>query len=182
MGPELRRGEHGTRRLHRHTSGGGYVPLGHTASCGSGVFNLWTLKLTSEGEVAWEKVYPTANPMNPASIKQIPRGRVRRLRLDPEETGGPAQAWVARLDSEGSILWQRTHGDPSMRASLHHMSDTADGGLVGTGYLYLDAVGAFVNKVWVIKWDAAGEADWQNTYWSACNGFGRDVRETGDGG
>ena len=86
------------------TADGGYVSVGATASFGDESFNLWILRLSSSGNIIWQKVYSgewSGNPL--AQVMQTPDGGfiVSTNYSDPASMDW--NFWVLKLDNNGEI-------------------------------------------------------------------------------
>ncbi len=143
------------------TADGGYAAAGDSS---------WTaepfkiLKVDENLNVQWHKSYYVSGALTAVSI-------------DTTDNGGfyvagninPAGAWIMKLDSEGTILWQKTFGN---RAEF--IRRTSDGGAIVAGSINSD--------VWIFKLDSNGNIQWQKSY-GGKNGEGaRTIEQTVDGG
>ena len=74
---------------------------------------------------------------------------------------GAGDAWIIRVEEDGSVAWQRTYGGAGydMAYDLH---ETADGGFVAAGLTESFSVGG--QDVWVFKLDASGDVEWERSY------------------
>ncbi|MFI5172971.1 MAG: MopE-related protein, partial [Chitinophagales bacterium] len=96
--------------------------------------------------------------------------------------------WIAKLDISGNLEWDNTIGG-SGEDYLNNAKQTADGGYILGGYSYSNISGDKTENskngsddYWVIKLDASGNIEWQNTI----GGNGSDdliaLQQTTDGG
>jgi uncharacterized repeat protein (TIGR01451 family) len=107
---------------------------------------------------------------------------------DVSNNHGDADGWLVKLDSSGTILWQKCYGGTSYD-ELNCITPTQDGGFVIVGTTWSvngDLTGvnflASSEQVWAFKIDANG-----NMLWRMCvGGSGADrgvvIRQTADGG
>ena len=58
----------------QQTTDDGYIVVGYTDSFGSGAFDIWVIKLNSEGTVIWEKTYGGTYNDYARSIQQTADG------------------------------------------------------------------------------------------------------------
>lgn len=144
----------------KQTTDGGYIVGGFT-SPGEGYYDLLILKLTSTGDVTWQKTYGTARldfigeTFN--SIQQTSDGGYIVL----GDTPGDVDLWVLKLDSTGNVSWQKTYGGPN-GDSGESLYQTGDGGYIVLGKTASFSAGA--NDVWLLKLDSSGGVTWQKSY------------------
>lgn len=92
-----------------------------------------------------------------------------------------SNAWVVKLDSTGTIQWQKT-----LEKIINHSTNgysiqqTTDGGYImagqteSTDYLSWD--------YYVVKMDASGTVEWQKSFGGTLNDYAYSVKQTTDGG
>lgn len=77
-------------------------------------------------------------------------------------------------------LWSKTFGGTNIDIG-HSVEQTADGGFIITGYTR--SYGTMSGRnVWLIKTDALGDMEWENTYGGNNDDEGHSVQQTSDGG
>lgn len=92
---------------------------------------------------------------------------------------GQSDLWSVKLDAEGQILWQRTHGGAQWdSASVVRATD--DGGFIVAGQT--DSFGRGESDAWVLRFDASGNVLWQRTFGTKNNEMIRDAQVTQDRG
>jgi hypothetical protein len=95
--------------------------------------------------------------------------------------------WIVKLDSLGTIQWQNTIGG-SNEDELNSIQQTTDGGYILGGWSnsYLsgdkteDSLGGF--DFWIVKVDALGSIQWQNTIGGSGDDKLNSIRQTADSG
>ena len=93
--------------------------------------------------------------------------------------------WLLKLDSEGNLLWNQTYGgsDDDRGQSL---IQTSDGGYVLAGYSKSSDGDSSNNEGqhdnWVIKVDASGNLQWEQSFGFAGHDHAYSIIETADGG
>ena len=157
------------------TQDGGYVVAGETKSFGAGDWDAWVLKLDATGGVQWQKTYggtgwdsSSADPIE----QTTDGGYVLTGRTSSFGAGG-FDIWVLKLDADGAIQWQKTYGGYA-DDEAHAIRQTADGGYAVAGFTRSFGAGGL--DVWVLKLDASGAVQWQETLggrdgdrcWSVC--------------
>ena len=99
---------------------------------------------------------------------------------------GYSDAWVAKLDSVGNVIWDKRFGgnDVEFASKIIEVND---------GYLLLGAswsktggtisdTGIAYNDVWIVKIDTSGNQLWEKRYGGIDDDFGIDIQEAPDGG
>ncbi|MBL4657021.1 MAG: T9SS type A sorting domain-containing protein [Flavobacteriales bacterium] len=100
---------------------------------------------------------------------------------------GSRDFWPIKLNSVGVIEWQRTIGGNSYD-HLNSIEQTDDGGYILCGYSGSDSTGEKNENsqggidFWVIKLDALGQIQWQNTIGGSSADEIHEIRQTEDGG
>ncbi len=100
---------------------------------------------------------------------------------------GLSDYWIVKIDVSGNIQWQNTIGG-SGQEELYSISQTSDGGYICGGWSDSNisgdktenSVGFF--DYWIVKTDAAGNIQWQNTIGGSSNDYLQSVQQTSDGG
>lgn len=104
-----------------------------------------------------------------------------------ENCFGDWDYWIVKTDASGNIQWQNTIGGTN-RDLLRSVQQTADGGYILGGESYSDISGDKTENCigysdyWIVKTDALGNIQWQNTIGGSHIDELRCVRQTADGG
>jgi hypothetical protein len=94
-------------------------------------------------------------------------------------SAGEKDVWFVKTDSAGNMQWNQTYGGPDDDCA-YSLVETSDGGFALTGYTASFDAG---NKdVWIVKTDASGVVQWDQTYGGSENDEGWSVVETSNGG
>jgi hypothetical protein len=93
--------------------------------------------------------------------------------------------WLLKLDAEGNLQWNKTYGG-SKDDRGQAVAQTKDGGYILTGYAMSDDGDASNNEGfhdnWILKVDAAGTMEWQQSFGFSGHDHSYDIIETQDGG
>ncbi|MBC8754399.1 hypothetical protein H2O64_06930 [Kordia sp. YSTF-M3] len=93
--------------------------------------------------------------------------------------------WVARLDADGNLLWNKTYGGTADDRG-EAIKATADGGFVITGYSRSSDEDVTVNSgfydQWIVKLDATGNIQWEKSLGFSGSDQAYDILQTSDGG
>ena len=155
----------------QQTSDGGYIVAGVTLSFGAGGYDAWVLKLNADGNVVWQKTYGDSGDDYPNSIQQGSDGGYIVAGYTNSFGAGNYDAWVLKLNTDGSVAWQKTYGG-SGDDRANSIQQTSDGGYIVAGY------SAGVD--WVLKLNVDGSVAWQKT--SGVFSQANSIQETSDGG
>ena len=100
---------------------------------------------------------------------------------------GAIDYWIVKLDAIGNITWQKTIGG-SGNDWPKCISQTTDGGYIAGGYSS-SGISGDKNEAslggddfWIIKLDALGNIEWQNTIGGNSTDLLNDLNQTLDGG
>ena len=165
----------------QRTRDGGYIVAGGAST--SIYSYAWVLKLDSNGDIEWQNSYGTGEGKEYAnSIQQTKDdGYIVAGSIRPSGAAG-RDAWVLKLDSNGSIQWQKSYGAGPTMGRIEYansIQQTKDDGYIVAGSTGAGAAGP---NMWVFKLDSAGGIEWQKTYGGDGFDTARDIQQTWDGG
>jgi hypothetical protein len=175
------------------TYDGGFI-LGGTSSSDKGTVktdackgqeDFWIIKLNAKGQEMWQKTIGGSGMEKLLSIAPTKDGgyilggtsssdRNDTKGIDDpygkwENSKGNLDYWVVKLDSKGTVEWQKTLGG-KYHDELKSIHQTLDGGFILGGYSNSPVSG---NKTapnfglgdyWVVKLNEDGNVQWQQTY------------------
>ncbi|MBU1750131.1 MAG: PKD domain-containing protein [Chloroflexi bacterium] len=141
------------------TGDGGYIAAGYTRSFGAGDYDVWILKLDASGVVTWEKAYGGSDHDVANVIQETSDGGFIVAGQTESFGAGMKDAWVMRLNRDGSVAWQKTYGD-DINDYAFSVQETSDGGFIVAGLYY----GSFEYYAWVLKLGSDGSIVWHKTY------------------
>jgi len=173
------------------TSDGGYALAGWTNSFGPGDWDFWLVKTDATGNEQWEKTYEGqgADPANyvidDLAYSVIQTGDNGYAIVGYTITSGPGRvgvflydAWLVKTDATGNKQWDKTYGgrgDDECRSIIQ----ASDGGYVLAGDT---AFGSDLGNFLLIKTDATGNMQWNQTYGGAEKDETNALIQTSDGG
>lgn len=143
------------------TVDGGYLLAGRTNSFGAGEYDIWILKLASDGKIEWQKTYGGSENESAYSFQQTSDGGYIVAGQTNSFGAGQFDFWILKLTPLGAIEWQKTYGG-SQNDVAYSIQQTLDGGLVVVGET--QSFGAGYNDFWILKLTILGEIEWQKTY------------------
>lgn len=160
------------------TSDGGYVIAGTTHSFGAGSADFWLFKIDANGTVEWNQTYGGLGADVAVAMVQTSDGGYAIAGETYSFGAGDSDFWLVKVDSSGSIQWNRTYGEPTADGAKS-VIQTSDGGYALAGYLTENNTG---RDLWLVKTDSAGNMQWNRTYGGTGSDNANSVIQTGNGG
>jgi hypothetical protein len=140
------------------TAKGGYVLAGKAFV--NDDYDAWIAKLDSDFNILWQKIYGGTKSDEANSIIEtkdfgyIFAGSSSSIDRDVTKNQGGTDAWIAKLNADGNILWQKSYGGSDYDYVVSIIKDEV-GGLVTLGYTYSndgDTSGQHgLSDVWIVK-------------------------------
>ena len=127
------------------TTDGGYVIAGFTysndgdVSGNHGGADYWAVKLTSTGNITWQKTFGGTGDEIARSIQQtsdggyILAGSSTSSRGQVSGNRGGQDYWIVKLDGAGNLIWQEAMGG-IQTDQAQSVQQTAEGGYIVAGY------------------------------------------------
>lgn len=178
-------GTEGKARSVCQTSDGGFAVAGK-----AGYYEEFLLiKTYPNGSEQWTKSYGYGDfsREGACSVRQINEGGYILAGFTTYTTSPwlvkPASLMLVKTDSEGNIVWSKTHGGDDfndMYEPVWVAIQTNDGGYVAAGSRR--AYPGETYDMWLIKTDSEGNELWNKTYGGYAWEFGYSVWQTADGG
>jgi hypothetical protein len=165
--------------------------------------DFWVLKLDSLGNIIWQKVIGGSSADSALCLELtndggaiICGGSFSNISFNKSENRrGGDDYWVVKLDAMGNVEWDKTLGgnDPEIAVAI---KQTLDGGYIVGGSSYSNISGdktednvsqtpnefGFLNyDYWVVKLNATGQIEWQNTIGGNLDDHFADIIQTSDG-
>ena len=167
------------------TSDGGFVIAGEYRSdiTSSQTYSeLWLFKIDGNGRLLWQKAYGGAGKGDIGySVYQTSDQGFVVAGFTTSYGAAWADVWVLRLDSQGSIVWQRAYGGGGMAIfnEAYSVAQLPDGGFVVAGYSFNQFSLSGTGTAPVLRLDSSG-----NVLWSRAYGSGQvwQVLASADGG
>jgi len=173
-----------TARSVVETGDGGYVLAGSTQSFGAGNEDFWLVKVDSTGSHEWNQTYGGPNSDYAYSVVETGDGGYALAGRTRSFGTGGADFWLVKVDSTGSHEWNQTYGgagnDPAHTVIEASLVGTGDGGYVLAGFTL--SFGAGGQDGWLVKTDAGGNMEWNQTYGGSYDDVINSVAETSDKG
>jgi hypothetical protein len=182
----------------QQTTDGGYIIAGASWSNDGDVlgnhghFDYWIVKLTSTGNIDWQKSLGGSWSDWATSIQLTTDGGYIIAGFSESDDGdvlenrGHFDYWILKLTSTGDVDWQKSIGE-SYRDEAHCIQETVDGGYIIAGFSYSNdeyIVGQeYANSdYWIVKLNSFGDIDWQKSLGGRNNDVAYSIQQTIDGG
>jgi hypothetical protein len=184
----------------KQTSDGGYILVGNTSSNNGdvsglhGYFDGWIVKLSSNGNIQWQKCIGGSENDYLNSIQLTQDGGYivagRTASNDGDVSGNHNTVyyddlWIVKIDQSGNIQWQKCFGGTSVEVG-YSIDLTSDGGYIICGIAGSndgDVTGLhYYYDYWVIKTDSNGNLQWQKCFGGSYWDFAHSIQQTTDGG
>jgi predicted secreted protein len=161
------------------TSDGGYAIAGATSSFGAGGYDFWLVKVDANGDMQWNQTYGGTNDERAYALVQTSDGGYALAGETYSFGAGSYDLWLVKADALGDMQWNQTYGGTDWD-ELSALVETGDGGyaLVGNTLSF----GAGDQDAWLVKTDAFGIMQWNQTYGGMYGEWADALVQTGDGG
>lgn len=187
------------------TSDGGYIILGYSQSMDGDIidkdnesYDYWAIKFDASHNLEWSKTYGGSGDDRGNTIIQTLDSGYAILGystsndLDVTVNAGAQDYWIAKLNEDGVLVWQKSFGYLGSDIGYTLLQST-DGGYLITGVLDVTASGGEGNTrhsntrhaggdYWAIKLDALGNREWSRYYGGSFTDAPYDAIQTSDNG
>ncbi len=162
----------------RQTSDGGYIVAGYTRSLG--VYDDgYLLKTDYLGNIEWDQNYAGNSWDYFFEVMETLDGGYIAAGYSDISPGGPAQMWAVKTDALGNQQWNHSYGG-SAEDRCYSLQLSPDGGYFLCGGTTATASGLY--DMWLIKIDAQGNIEWDETYGDDDDELCRSLLATENGG
>ena len=160
----------------KQTTDGGYIVAGYTTSFGAGYYDVYVLKLNSDGSLAWQKTFGGNGDDEAYSVQETTDGGYIVAGYTTSFGAGGYDVYILKLNSNGTLIWQKTFGG-GLDDKAYSIQKTADGGYIVAGGTSPFEAGGY--DVYILKLNSDGSLAWEKTFGG---GLAYSVQETTDGG
>ncbi len=164
------------------TADGGYALAGQSQTFGTGDFNFCLVKADGNGVLQWNQTYGGQLTDCALAVIETTDGgfALAGYTFVPEEIG-LVDFWLVKTDATGNMQWNQTYGN-RMEDIAYAIIETVDGGFIIAGSTQADIMSNFDHDGWLVKTDATGNMQWNQTYGSTESERFYALIETTDGG
>jgi len=143
------------------TADGGYAIAGLSDSFGAGNDDFWLVRVDAAGNMIWDQTYGGTSDDWAYALVQTGDGGYGLAGYTTSFGAGYSDFWLIKTDANGNEGWNQTYGGTSSDRA-YALDETSDGGYALTGYTASFGAGGY--DFWLVKVDAAGNMQWNNTY------------------
>jgi hypothetical protein len=196
-------GSYDILRSVQQTTDGGYILGGNSLSDSSGdktansfgYEDYWIVKTDSLGNIQWQNTIGGSESDFLFTVQQTTDagyilGGYSLSDISGNKTdssNGSEDIWIVKSDSSGTIQWQNSIGGSSADRT-YSLQQTADGGYILGGWSRSNISGDKTENsigiwdYWIVKTDAMGNIQWQNTIGGSNSDEPYSIQQTTDGG
>jgi hypothetical protein len=157
----------------------GYLVAGYAAAVGTGVNDVYAIKIDSAGNSIWNKTYGGTEVDEGHAVCPASGGGYIIIGDTYSFGAGSSDVYMLKIDEDGGLQWQKTFGGSAdERGSA--VAPTRGGGYIIAGRTFSTGAGLF--DMYLVKTDAAGNLTWQKTYGGSSSDEACAVVQTADGG
>jgi len=159
----------------RQTADGNFIAGGHTYSFGAGDFDIWIIKLDNNGNILWQKTYGGTSGEYFNSLDLTDDGGcVAAGSTYSFAPGTDCNLWIFKVNSEGSLSWNRSYGTGSY-CTAKDIIQTGDEGYAVTGY---QNTSTHSNNAIVLRLRNNGSLQWSKRYYHFDPDVAYSIKET----
>lgn len=165
------------------TSDGGYLVAGHSTSgisgdktqANNGTYNFWIVKLNGAGVIQWDQTIggdqiDVIGSVHESSTGDFLIGGYSNSGAagdKSEASQGDFDYWLVKLNSNGSLLWEKTIGGDDVD-EVHALRETNTGNFIVAGTSISGVSGDKTQAsvgydFWILEIDPSGTIQWQKT-------------------
>ena len=148
---------------------GNLILVGQTKSYGAGGFDVYILKVDTDGNLIWNSTYGTTQDDGANAVTQATDGGYVIAGYTTSETG-LSSAYLIKTNSQGQLLWNHTY--PGLAFNSINLAN--DGGYI--------LAAKSPNTFELVKVDSAGQLQWNQNYTLSGIGESECAIQTSDGG
>lgn len=182
-------------RVAQPTSDGGYLLGGYSFNepfAQPGDRDYWLVKIDAFGNKEWDKIYGGDDWEELTHITPTDDGGYL-LGGNSNSTGtgdvggnyGYNDIWIVKIDGVGNLQWEQNYGGNN-NDIVTEIYQTSDGGFIigATSSSNTDDVSGHIglSDFWVVKADANGNIEWENSYGGYLEDLFVQLEPTNDGG
>ncbi|MEM9679294.1 MAG: hypothetical protein AAF901_03140 [Bacteroidota bacterium] len=177
------------------TAEGDYIIAGGSDSADTdisnnlGTYDFWIIKISSIGDLIWEKSFGGSQIDEARAIVTtndgnfIVAGDTRSNTIDVSSNNGAADLWIIKISTDGDLIWENTIGGTNFDVA-RSITPSQSGGFILAGSSRSSDIDVTENKgqndAWVVKVNDEGNLQWQTTIGGSNIDFAYGVAELND--
>ncbi|MCH8902832.1 MAG: gliding motility-associated C-terminal domain-containing protein [Bacteroidetes bacterium] len=162
----------------RQIDSSGYYILADTRTYSFGSRDAYVIRTDGAGNIMWTSTFGIGGSDTPYGFDITYDGGL--ILAGHRVAGANVRGYLARLNSTGTLLWQKLYGGSTFRSSPYSVFELPDSGFIALGRT--NEFGAGDYDMYVIRTDSVGSLLWSKTYGTASEELGRTLNLTADSG
>ncbi len=178
------------------TSDNGFIMVGSSdsndtdISSNIGTYDFWVIKVSSSGDLVWEKSFGGDQIDEARAIVKsddgnfIIAGDTRSNNNDVSHNNGAADLWLIKITPMGDLLWEKTIGGSNFDVARAIVKSRNNGFIISGSSRSNDfdvSENKGQNDAWILKIDHNGNLDWETTIGGSNIDFSYSVAELTNG-
>ena len=163
----------------QQTDDSGFIACGSTFTFGSGIQDIYLVKIDPFGNIKWTKTIGGSGWDRASSIQQTFDKGFIITGSTTSFTAASGRIYLVKTDKNGSLVWSNILGGV-MGEGGHCVRQCKDSSFVVTGYT--NSFGAGAQDVFLLKTDESGNLQWMKTYGGVWEDIGYHVEQTSENG
>jgi hypothetical protein len=160
-------------------STGGFACVGDTWSQGAGYNDVWLVCTAADGSPIWSQTFGGSNYETGWAVLEASSGGLVIAGETYSFGTGLSDGWLLHTDATGNLLWNKTHGGQGSDV-CKSLVEVSSGGFAIGGTT--DNIDTASRDFWLLRTDATGVHQWNQTYGGAQPDEGEAVLEVSGGG
>ncbi|CAN5398159.1 hypothetical protein BH09BAC1_BH09BAC1_11370 [soil metagenome] len=161
------------------TRDGNYVGFGTIVNDATNYARALIIKFNAIGDTLWTRSFPRVGRNIFFNGIELSNGDLIATGSSTPPSSANSQMWLVKMDSLGTLLWQRTYGGTEFDESWR-VIQTEDDGFILAGAT--NSFGAGLRDGFIVKTDSAGSQQWQQTYGTGWKEYHLQITSCSDGG
>jgi len=161
------------------TQDGGFVICGATNSFGSGLSDVYLIKVDGSGNLLWSKTYGGTKNDWGASVVQTPGDGLIVCGYTESFGHGAFDCYLIKTNADGDTVWTRTLGGGKNESGYSVLS-LPDGSIAAAGFT--DSWGHGGLDLYLVKVGSDGDQIWSAVYGGPADDVAYSLTPTADGG
>jgi len=125
------------------------------------IFRMQLVDCLASDPQGWTRTYGGANSDGAVALVQTLDGGYALVGSTQSFGAGNWDFWLVKVDASGNMMWNQTYGGTNIDIA-YSVVQTLDGGYATAGST--NSFGAGNEDFWLIKMDANGNMEWNQTY------------------
>ena len=163
------------------TSDGGYAAVGINYTAGTQYYDIYLVRLDSNGDSLWTKNIGGQSYEIGNSIQQTADGGFIIGGQTYSYGNLDGDFYMVKTDANGNVQWEKTYANGGLQEA-HYVQIAATGGYLLFGDADSLANGLGDTDIWLIRTDTNGDTLWTAVYGGTKKDGGKTIENTSDGG